>query len=83
MSEPVVLLGESLVDAVIEVLVVGEYDVAADIVQLVGRAGQLTASMIAAGVDIRSPPGSRRCWQDHRPCRPSRQSAMTGHSAKC
>ena len=33
---PVVLLGEGLVDAVIEVLVVGEDNVAADIVKLVG-----------------------------------------------
>lgn len=34
MGVPVVLLGESLVDAVIEVLVVGEDNVATDIVQL-------------------------------------------------
>jgi len=33
-GEPVVLLGESLIDAVIEVLVVGEDNVATDIVQL-------------------------------------------------
>jgi hypothetical protein len=31
---PVVLLGEGLVDAVIEVLVVGEDNVAADVVEL-------------------------------------------------
>lgn len=35
MGEPVVLLGEGFVDAVIEVLVVGEDDMATDIVQLV------------------------------------------------
>lgn len=34
MCEPVVLLGQRLVDAVVEVLVVGEDDVAADIVEL-------------------------------------------------
>ena len=34
MVVPVVLLGEGLVDAVIEVLVVGEDNVAADIVKL-------------------------------------------------
>lgn len=34
MGEPVLILGEGLVDAVVEVLVVGEDNVATDIVQL-------------------------------------------------
>lgn len=34
-GEPVIVLGKSLVDAVVEVLVVGEDDVATDIVELV------------------------------------------------
>lgn len=34
MRVPVILLGESFIDAVVEVLVVGEDDVAADIVKL-------------------------------------------------
>jgi hypothetical protein len=34
-GEPVVVVGQSLVDAVVEVLVVGEDDVAADVVELV------------------------------------------------
>ena len=34
MGEPVVILGESLVEAVVEVLVVGEDDVTANVVQL-------------------------------------------------
>jgi hypothetical protein len=33
-GEPVILLGEGLVEAVVEVLVVGEDDVATDIVEL-------------------------------------------------
>ena len=37
MGVPVILLGESLVDAVVEVLVVGENNVAADIVKLRGK----------------------------------------------
>lgn len=35
MGEPVIVLGKGLVDAVVEVLVVGEDDVATDIVELV------------------------------------------------
>ena len=38
---PVGLVGESLVDAVVEVLVVGEDDVAADIVELEGLLGEV------------------------------------------
>lgn len=34
MSVPVIVLGEGLVDAVVEVLVVGEDNVATDVVQL-------------------------------------------------
>lgn len=34
MSVPVIVLGEGLVDAVVEVLVVGENNVATDVVQL-------------------------------------------------
>lgn len=34
MGVPVIFFGQSLVDAVVEVLVVGENDVAADIVEL-------------------------------------------------
>lgn len=38
MGVPVVLLGEGLVDAVVEVLVVGEDDMATDVVELAGFA---------------------------------------------
>jgi hypothetical protein len=38
-SVPVIVLGESLVDAVVEVLVVGEDNVATDIVQLEESSG--------------------------------------------
>lgn len=41
MSVPVIVLGESLVDAVVEVLVMGEDNVATDIVQLEESSGQL------------------------------------------
>jgi hypothetical protein len=36
MLVPVILLGQGFVDAVVEVLVVGEDDVAANVVELVG-----------------------------------------------
>lgn len=36
MAVPIVILGEGLVDAVVEVLVVGEDDVTADVVELAG-----------------------------------------------
>ena len=41
MVKPVGLVGQSLVDAVVEVLVVGEDDVTADIVELNGRQSRL------------------------------------------
>lgn len=46
MGVPVRLLGESLIDAVVEVLVVGEDNVAADIVKLRG-------GVLGAGVAMR------------------------------
>jgi hypothetical protein len=75
---PVVLLRESLIDAVIEVLVVGEDNVTTNIVQLertkedssqrlFGFAGRKRSSRAGTGkVNIRSPQGSHRWKQDHR-----------------
>lgn len=48
-GEPVVLLGESLIDAVIEVLVVGEDNVATDIVQLFQGGKEVVRSGVSAG----------------------------------
>jgi hypothetical protein len=83
MSVPVLVLGEGLVDAVIEVLVVGEDNVATDIVQLertedcrlvivrfCGAQGEL--SLGDREVNIRSPQGSHQWKQDHRGSRWSR-----------
>jgi hypothetical protein len=52
-GEPVVILGEGLVDAVVEVLVVGEDNVAADIVQLPNS--QFMQVAIEASRNLRSP----------------------------
>lgn len=43
MGVPVILLGQSLVEAVVEILVVGEDNMAADIVEL--RASQLAGGI--------------------------------------
>ena len=50
MREPVILLGESLVDAVVEVLVVGEDNVATDIVELSRRSAMIEESGAGEGV---------------------------------
>jgi len=62
-GEPVVVVGESLVDAVVKVLVVGEDDMATDIVELGGglawvnsRQEQLTKPSGVTSVEAR-PPG--------------------------
>jgi hypothetical protein len=52
-GEPVLILGEGLVDAVVEVLVVGEDNVAADIVQLPNS--QSIHVAIEASRNLRSP----------------------------
>ena len=64
MGEPVLIVGESLVDAVVEVLVVGEDDMAADVVELGWSvavrcqlvAGRLTKPSGVVSVEAR-PPG--------------------------
>lgn len=54
MGVPILLLGQSLVDAIIEVLVVGEDDMATDVVELAGgRVSAGSAAGRAAG-DSRS-----------------------------
>lgn len=50
MGEPVILVGQSLVDNIVEVLVVGEDDVTADIVQLSGALSATSLARAAAAV---------------------------------
>jgi hypothetical protein len=63
-GEPVLILGEGLVDAIVEVLVVGENNVATDIVQLVNS--QFVPVTIEAKRNLRSPRRSHRWKRDHR-----------------
>lgn len=59
MGVPVILLGESLVDNIVEVLVMGEDDVATDIVELLSGAQWLATLDVKwhwdGGVDLRNP----------------------------
>jgi hypothetical protein len=75
---PVGLFGESLVDAVVEVLVVGEDNVATDIVELSMLSALLNCVWESSSRYSRSPQGLRRSRQDRREPRWSRQSSMTG-----
>jgi hypothetical protein len=48
-GRPVIVVGECLVDAVIEVLVVRENDMATDVVELAALLGQVRSSLVRTG----------------------------------
>jgi len=80
MAVPVIVVGKSLVDAVIEVLVVREDDVATNIVKLLSSQFLFSPVSFYQERNVRSLRGSHRWKQDHRGSRWSQQSTKMDRS---